>query len=152
MLFKRLVDCDFLPQAFIVVQKPICEPHARTHTYTPSCCHEYPQEDQMQIHPLLKIVPNKCSIASCLSDACWKLQWAAVVENYWALFSTSMSSVGTNELGAERKVLTLLVFSWHLQEGKWHPRSGFRFGTVCVHSSVPCPLIPQPTGYRLVTI
>lgn len=69
----------------------IYEPHRWTETYMslhnyehlfwviphkPSWYWKYSLDQQMYIHPLLKIVPNKYTISSCLSNICRNLQSA----------------------------------------------------------------------------
>ncbi len=51
-----------------------------THSTLPCCC-KYSQEHQMCINPQVKIVPNKCTIYSCLSHFRCKLQCPAELQH-----------------------------------------------------------------------
>ncbi len=73
--------------------------------HTSSCCPKYSLERQMWIHPLLKIVPNKCTISSCLFDKNYREElFEEVTEPFIYLWGVNVvrftSSVGTNGLGA----------------------------------------------------
>lgn len=76
---------------------------------------------QMCIPPWLKIVPNKCTMGSCFSKVCIKLQCPAVWGNPFKIcdpiMGRFMSLVETNELRAQRgferqtDILLVLVFA-----------------------------------------
>lgn len=59
-----------------------CRLFSLSPTYT-SCCSECSIEPQMCIDLPLKIVANKYTIMSCLSNHCLKLQYPAVSEIHW---------------------------------------------------------------------